>query len=771
MLFNVATVLSKYKAKLEMNTFNSLNKQLLQVNQDILALFSDAGSITGTPDHSFSDWQKTCSSIYKQMSEQIIRIAVVGTIKSGKSTFINSLFKGDYLKRGAGVVTSIITRVRSGKQLNAKLLFKSWDEVNSEIDQALVLFPSADWRTEKNRFDIRRKGERIDLQKALSSLGTEHLFNNYTRNLNSVLLSSYLKGYDKIKDMISTGSTTSEYEDNRFTEHWAFVGDGSMAVYLRDIQLEIDSGNIDSNIEIADCQGSDSPNPLHLAMIQDYLLLTHLIIYVVSSRTGLREADLKFLSIIKKMGIMDNILFVVNCDFSEHESINDLYALIKKVKEELSLIKPDPEIYSTSALYNLFKVRNGNLSQKDRLRLAQWEKQKEIAAFSDRETDRFESMFYNKLTRNSCSLLLKNHLERLSVILSGISHWISVNQNILTRDADSANEVIEKIKHNQIRMNKIKSVIKNTLDGSIQKIKRELKSDIDRYFDVRSGDLLTDIVEFVRSYAVPYQKYEENLKASGFSNTLYLVFQEFKQALDTYMAETINPEVIHFVREKEIRINEYLDSISTSFDVMVQDAIIEYNKMMEKFGINSSRNNLEKIGLPDIDSIKSMTGLALPPAVTSMNYTAKIKTEAVIRLGFYTALKFFKKILKKPLQTKNEQKVLALKDGVLCMKRETEKSVIFHFKDYQENIKFQYIYKLIEAASNSLYETLIDRFQVYGTDLSDIVELINNNLINKQQASEILKDMEQTSMGIDGRINLIREKIASNETLPIIKSK
>jgi GTPase SAR1 family protein len=759
-------VLSKYKPILEMDTFNSLKEQVLQINQDILALFSDAGSITGIPDHCFEDWKKTCSSIYKQMSEQIIRIAVVGTIKSGKSTFINSLFKGDYLKRGAGVVTSIITRARRGKRLNAKLVFKSWDEVNSEIAQSLVLFPSEDWRTEKHRFDIRQKGDRIDLQKALSSLGTEHLFTNYTRNLNSVLLSSYINGFEKIKDMISTGSTTSEYEDNRFTEHWGFVGDGSMAVYLRDIQLEIDSGNIDSNIEIADCQGSDSPNPLHLAMIQDYLLLTHLIIYVVSSRTGLREADLKFLSIIKKMGIMDNILFVVNCDFSEHESINDLYALLKKIKEELSLIKPDPEIYSISALFNLFKVRNGHLSQKDRLRLAQWEKEKEIAAFSDRETDRFESMFYNKLNRNSCSLLLKNHLERLSVILSGISHWISVNQNILARDADTANDVIEKIKHNHIRMNKIKSVIKNTLDGSIQKITRELKLDIDRYFDVRSGDLLANVVEFVRSYAVPYQKYEENLKAAGFSNTLYLVFQEYKQALDTYMAETINPEVIYFIREKENRINEYLDSISTSFDVMVQDAIIEYNKMMEKFGINSSRKNLEKIGLPDIDSIKSIAGLVLPAAVTSMNYTAKIKTEAVIRLGFYTFLKFFKKILKKPLQTQNEQKVMALKDGVLRMKRETEKSVIFHFRDYQENIKFQYIYKLIEAASNSLYETLIDRFQVYGTDLSDIVERINNKLIDKQQAFEILKDMEQTSMEIDGRINVIREKIASNGTLP-----
>jgi len=746
-----------------MDTYNSLKRELLKTNEDISAIFSDAESITGMTDQSFADWQNICSSIYKQLSEKIIHVAVVGPIKSGKSTFINSLFKGDYLKRGAGVVTSIITRVRRGKQLKARLLFKSWDEINSEIDQALVLFPSLDWRTEKNRFDIRRKGDRLDLQQALSSLSTEHLFTNYSRNINSVLLTSYIKGYEKVKDMISSDNMTRQYEDNMFTEHWAFVSDGSMAVYLRDIHLEIDSGSIDSNIEIVDCQGSDSPNPLHLAMIQDYLLLTHLIIYVISSRTGLREADIKFLSIIKKMGIMDNILFVINFDFSEHESINDLNALIKKVKEELSMIKPDPEIFSISALFNLFKVQNMSLSQKDRLRLVQWEKEKELTEFSDLGTARFESFFYNKLTMGSYSLLLKNHLERLSVILSGMSHWILVNQNILARDEDSANEVIEKIKHHQKGMNQIKSIIKNTLDGSVQRIKNELKLDIDSYFDVRSGDLLNDIIEFVRSYKVPYQKYEENLKAMGFSNTLYLVFQEFRQGLDIYMAETINPEVIRFVREKETRIKEYLDSITGTFDVMVQDAIVEYNSMMGNLGINSSPNSLKRIALPDFDSIKDITGLALPPAVTSMRYTSKMKTEAVMRLGFYTVVKFFKKLLKKPIQSKNEQEVLALKDGVLRMKRETEKSVVYHFKDYQENIKFQYIYKLIEAASNSLYETLTDRFRAYVSDLSNIVELINNKLIDKQQASEILKEMEQTSIGIDERINRIREKIESIE--------
>ena len=744
-----------------MDTYNSLKDELLQVNRDILTLFSNAESIAGMSGHSFADWQKTCDGIQKQISEEIIRVAVVGPIKSGKSSFINALFKGDYLKRGAGVVTSIVTRVRSGKLLKAKLLFKSWDEVNSDMEQALVLFPSLEWRIESDRFDIRRKKERIDLRQALASLSAEHLISNGTRNVNSVLLASYLKGYEKVKDMVSSDNMTSQYEEDLFSEHRAFVGDGDMAVYLRDVQLEIDSESIDSNIEIADCQGSDSPNPLHLFMIQDYLLITHFIIYVISSRTGLREADIKFLSMIKKMGIMDNILFVINCDFSEHESIEDLNALIEKVKEELSLIKPAPEIYSLSALFNLFKVQNINLSQKDRSRLAQWEKEKELASFSDRETERFVSSFDDKLTRERYALLLKNHLERLDVISSGVDQWIFVNQNILARDTDSANEIIEKLKQQQVRVNQIKSVIKSTLDGAIQKIKDDLKADVDRYFDMRSGDLLGDIVEFVRNYQVPYHKFEENLKASGLSNTLYFVFQEFKQALDIFMAETINPEVISFIKEKETRIKEHLDSIAGPFDLMVQDAIVEYNSMMGSFGINRSQENRKRTELPDIDVIKNITGLTLPPAAASMRYNAKIKTEAVIRLGFYTVVKIFKRLLKKPIQGKNEQEILALQDGVLRIKRETERSIIFLFKDYRENVKFQYIFKLVEAISNSFYEALLDRFQAYVTDLSNIVELINDKRIDKEQASEILKEMELTSRGVNDRISMIREKIES----------
>ncbi|MGD9233776.1 MAG: dynamin family protein, partial [Desulfobacterales bacterium] len=568
-----------------MNTYNSIKTELHKVIEDISGILSIAKSSSGMSDNSFTVWEKTTEGINKQLSEEILRVAVVGPIKSGKSTFINSLFKGEYLKRGAGVVTSIVTRVRNGEQLRAKLLFKSWDEINEDLNQALALFPSLDWRTENNKFDIRLNKERTDLQEALNSLGPEHLIANGTRNVNSVLLSSYLEGFEKVKDLISQEVNEKQYQDNLFGEHWNFVSDGAMAVYLKDVHLEIDSGGIESNIEIADCQGSDSPNPLHLAMIQDYLLLTNLIIYVISSRTGLREADIKFLSLIKKMGILDNILFIVNCDFSEHHSLYDLNTLIEKIKEELMMITPSPDIYSLSALFNLFKAQRSTLPQKDRLRLEQWEGEKELSAFSDAETARFEASFYNKLTRGSYALLLNNHIERLQIISSGLKHWVSFNQNILTKDTDSAHKIVKSVKKHQIRMDQIKSVIKSTLNGSIQQIKRQVKLEIDRYFDIRSGNVIRDIKEFIKNYSISYQQYEDDIKTSGFSNTLYMIFQEFKQAFDTFMAETINPEVIRFVRKQEANIHEHLESIAGPFDVMVQDAIAKYNGMMGTLGI------------------------------------------------------------------------------------------------------------------------------------------------------------------------------------------
>lgn len=759
-----------------MDTFKN---ELLQISQELSALLSQAKSVPGMHDGSFSDWEKTCADIRKQLSDDIIRVAVVGSIKSGKSTYVNSLFKGDYLKRGAGVVTSIVTRIRRGDSLKAELWFKTCEEVNSDMEHAMVLFPTLNWRTGNNGFDIRQEEERKALRDAIGNLDTELLISNGTRSLNSVLLTSYLEGYDRVKDHLSRENfqkpaSVVRYEGKQFPAHREFVGNDALAVYLKDIQLEISTGQIEGNVEIADCQGSDSPNPLHLAMIQEYLLSTHFIIYVVSSRTGIRQADINFLSIIKKMGIMDNILFIINLDINEHETMEDLGELIEKIKAEISLIKPNPDIYTVSALFNLFKSQKNrknekffSLSEKDRMKFAQWNKDKTFSEFSDRETARFETAFHHKLAKERYALLFKNHIERLNVISSGMDHWININADVLSRDAGGADEIARKLRLHQKKMDQIRGMTETTLDGTVKKVKGILRTEIDRFFDNRSGHILKDVLKFIRNYDVPYYKYEENLDASNFANTLYLIFQEFKHAVEKFLAETTNPEIIRFVIRMEKKIRENLESVTGPYDVMAEDALTAYNKTMEHFGIPTVQKNQNSISIPDLNLIKRTGGLSLPPLTASMRCTAKIKTEAVMRFGAYSFVRLVKKVLKKPIRNTKESELRALKNGVLRMKQETERSVIFHFKDYRENIKFQYGFKLTDALSGSIYDILLDRFQGCITDLSRIVSLIEERQIDKEEASGILKEIGATSKAVNVQIRRLRDKIERGH-LPLV---
>ncbi len=246
-----------------MDRYSDFKNELLQIRADVSALLEKASGLPGADSHSFDNWKKTCGDIETQLSYEMIRAAVVGAIKSGKSTFVNSLLRGDYLKRGAGVVTSIVTRIHNGQSLTATLYFKSWDDVNAEIERALVLFPSLNWRSAGQKFDIRNEKERSELFQALTALNADLLIANDARDMNSMLLSLYLKGYEQVKEILSDDPTIRIEKSCPFSDHKAYTGDDALAVYLKDIQLQINAG-LDDDIEMADCQGSDSPNPLQI---------------------------------------------------------------------------------------------------------------------------------------------------------------------------------------------------------------------------------------------------------------------------------------------------------------------------------------------------------------------------------------------------------------------------------------------------------------------------------------------------------------------------
>jgi hypothetical protein len=105
------------------NNYESIQNDLLNLAEEFQTLLSAAQDQAGMVDAAIESKRAACDAICRQLAENTLRIAAVGPIKSGKSSFVNAILGGDYLKRGAGVVTSFVTRVRSGPALRARLVF------------------------------------------------------------------------------------------------------------------------------------------------------------------------------------------------------------------------------------------------------------------------------------------------------------------------------------------------------------------------------------------------------------------------------------------------------------------------------------------------------------------------------------------------------------------------------------------------------------------------------------------------------------------------
>ena len=689
----------------------------------------------------------------------------------GKSTLTNSLFGGDYVKRGAGVVTSIITKVRPSGEVKAKLEFKTWDEVNADINQALILFASLDSGNQVSPFDINRAQDREKLQQDLSRLGAEQLIAKDARDANSVLLMEYLKGYDQVKALVASDPMTHIFESHELERQKEFVGEESLAVYLKDVCLSLNTPEgFGENLEIADCQGSDSPNPLHLAMIQDYLLQTHLIVYVLSSRTGVRQADIKFLTLIKKMALTKNLIFVLNCDFSEHENLDDLRKVLSKVREEVGMVLPEPRIFAFSALYNLFcsmearEAFGGKLSRKDALRLEQWREETDMVSFSDKEKERFLQTVIDMTTKHRFALLVESNLERMANIASGTREWVLIGKSLLKQDDDKVKQAFVEMDKRRKASQQVTEVIKDTLDGAARKLKKDLGDDIDRFFDVQYGAVGQDIFRFIENYDVAKEDYEEDLENSGFLPTLYRVFQVMQQSTNRFIAESVNPKLVEFIAGQEEKIEQTINQVTGPYSLMIQDAVDQHRRTMEKLSIQTTARDYNAISPPEVSLTKADARLALPRLASTMRYSARIKTEAILRLGFYNTLKTAKKLFKKPVSEEPDTAIRSLEDSARRIKEQMQDSIADHFMDYKENIKYQYMFKLVDAMSGRLYETLTDNMMAFTGNLSDMTGVIENQRTAKGQLSEQFDSMEQSLEAVMKKIENV-ERLATSEPL------
>jgi hypothetical protein len=262
------------------------------------------------------------------------------------------------------------------------------------------------------------------------------------------------------------------------------------------------------------------------------------------------------------------------------------------------------------------------------------------------------------------------------------------------------------------------------------------------------------------------EAYAESLQASGFSHTLYQVFQEFKQSLDAFITEHINPDIVRFIASEERKIRDTLESVAAPYKSLIEDAHMEFCGLMANLDISIDSRDPEAIGFPSVDGLLRSSGLNLPPLVTTIGYTARIRADAVLRRGLYRVVTGYKKIMKKPVKS-GEEDARALSVGMLRIKRETQNSLVFHLRDYQENLKFKYLYILSETVAKRLSLSVAQLLQAYSADFGVLADRVSAQQGDKDRTAALLEDMAARSRRIAENLGRLKQSITVSARIPI----
>ena len=735
---------------MDQDVHGSIVDDIIHMADNLVALFEQMKTIPGMYDHGAASQHTICARVPHQMTSGLIRIAVVGAIKSGKSTCVNALVGEEILKRGAGVITAMVTRIRPGTTPVARVFLKSWDEINEALRRSLVLFPGHLIPVEgisPESFDLRRKKDRRFLRAVAVQFGGGQGLTPRGLQPEFVRIRQALEGYERVRHLVQADPVTLTFDGDDFNGHHLFTGDGAAAFFADDVLLEIPGASLGHGVELADCQGSDSTDPCHLAQIQDYLVAANMIIYVISSRMGLREADVVFLHMIQEMGLMDNMIFVLNVDLGEHGSLEELKALEERVKNELACVHPHPRVHALSCLHALYRALGNRLVPVDRDRIHLWEQVPGLMGHTRGEEAHFLAHLKQKIQQDRFSLMVENNIQRMGVACAFAGRRIQMFFDLLSRDQERVDLAVRELKRMKSQGESLRGMVRKTTLAAAETLETEIRNRIHRFFHPRKGDPGRGIKSFIQSHPMDTGNRDNALAASGFNQTLYGMFQSFRTDLDYYMTRCFNPLVTAFIREQETY-------MAAHFMVLYDTCHMDTRTLLA--ALTAGEKTSEGRGAPpilpekqvtpvDIPAVKGILGLEPPRAKLATAYSARIRMDAMAGLGLHSLVAIVSRLLHKPFASPFST---AFANGERRIRKEALRCMTLHLKTCRDILERDYFLKLIHAVSRDFQEKMMAEFESGDLEMSKIEALVTADHTEKKQRRQALEAMLQDHLRI-----------------------
>ena len=703
-------------------------------------------------------WLKVLSEVQAHVSEETCRLAVVGAVKSGKSTAINALLGQDLLKRGAGILTAMVTRIQPGEEPQAVLKFKEWGEINGEINRALGLLPVSRLRERSSPLDLQQAVDRELLLQVLAEAQQEDIWSEGSLDPNYLLLKSYLEGYGQIQELLKSANVLS-LSGQDLARHREMVTREATAVFLKDVLLTVPFPWAAAGLEFGDCQGSDSPIPQHLAQVLAYLVKCDLVLYVISSRVGLRQADFQFLGELKRMGLVPHVLSVLNLDLGEHASLEEVRRLRDRVVQELTPWQPEPRVYAFSVLKLLLdrrRSRGETLDQREAGLLSVWAMDQDAARFSDAEAARFQEDLQGAVQTVQGRRLAGGSLSQVQMVARGLKEQLELTQGLLGQDLEALQKVES---HLQARRQPLESTLASldkTLNGAGIHLKKVMKDRVNSVMDRRSGKVGAALLGFIRDYEPNWDRLLLPETLGSFRPALYQLFQECAKELIHYVTAESNVSLVEFIREQEEWLRQELARVETPLLLSLQDALTLYYREIEGLGFPSTPPALEMASSP------RPPGLEVPLLNLQLDPGWWLDAEVWLRSGAGFLERYWEALKRRlGLSAEVEPRSQLIRDlgrALKAIKEWLQEQVKVQLIDFEERLKFQYFLPLVDQWLKYQETALANTMRSLLTDLEGVTGTMHLEEEERTARRRRLAELLPQAQGIEVHLGEMRQK-------------
>ncbi|MBN2333201.1 MAG: dynamin family protein [Deltaproteobacteria bacterium] len=698
---------------------DAANKQLAGLRHCLTTLKDTLRSMAvSMPDkHQRVDkWTATTNELLHLTSQFTLPITVIGPIKSGKSTLLNMLIGQPLLPMGAGITTTFLTTVSHG-QLQGEITLIPPDQINTLFQNSCYYL----------------LGEELE-DAAISLFTAEHrqhietLLQNYSRTTTVTRYGSFNEHYRQLKNLLAAFATINSYYEaeqlsktftpDQLPQFTSFITNEPLSTYLEQAHLTCPFSSFPEYVVLQDCQGLDTPSPGQQAVAIQQLASSPLLIYVISSRMGLRQADYYLFEHLRQLGLDTRLFFVLNCDFMEHQSVDNMNAILKRCEEELAELGFSQPCYAFSALYHLYDQQRqaSSLGKVEEQRWALWQEETAKKAQSSAARETFLRHLHEIVSQEASQSLTHHLNSRITHIATQSQALVRARKQLIANHRQEIGATVDDYEESREQLAQVEEQLTSTLTTITLQLEKEYFKKTESWFSKNSSEsIITALEDIINNYETPKDLLPDKTK-----NPLLpvkILERHFQQSVHQRLQEKL-----------EITVRQQWSGMEKKLNTAVDEQCAPLFFLLEKAtGRTISHQEQQNLPAP-INWVATMPSFSF-----TLPITERFAAVAKISLVGKILLDKIRRLRKK--SSWSESIRAQLQDHA---KEELKGRLL----DYQEQIKFLFLRPYLQKYAQLLKDFFTDFLHLSTTDMARKQDGLLEENLHQEELLAILNDLD-----------------------------